>query len=342
MMKTIFRRSEFVLCDVPVPQGYPQSQTHSGIALHNGKYYLTTSPYPNPRYSKFELYFRVAVRKLSRGLFFKNYRGEDYENPCLYVGSDETIPTKFHIIEGSPLMTKPKDVYGLGSYCSDPDIFIEGDEIYVLNRESLRKSTIGTPEERYITSTFVIKLNVTGTKIHDKTITPLFNEQFASPCLTKYNDVFIYTCIDTNSYNTGEPCKAIYIRKSDSIERNWSEKCKVELIRGEFEPWHMSLFQHNGVLYTIIACVKQGDSHRCWQMLGEFSSDLSSLKIYQTPLTDYKSYRGAACVRGDGEFILYSTTVHEKIKGGRSVDGREVIMAHMPFKDLLRQLRENE
>ena len=28
---TIFRKDEFELCEVPVPEGYPQSQTHCGV-----------------------------------------------------------------------------------------------------------------------------------------------------------------------------------------------------------------------------------------------------------------------------------------------------------------------
>ena len=77
-------------------------------------------------------------------------------------------------------------------------------------------------------------------------------------------------------------------------------------------------------------------------MLGEFNQDLSCLKIYQTPLTDYSSYRGAACVNKNGEFVLYNTTVHEKIAGSKSVDGRDVIMAHMQFDKLLGIIREYE
>ena len=76
-------------------------------------------------------------------------------------------------------------------------------------------------------------------------------------------------------------------------------------------------------------------------MLGEFADDFSSLRVYKTPLTDYNSYRSSAIVH-DGQFILYNSTVDEKIPGGKSVDGREIIVAEMPFKDVISKLRQYE
>ena len=37
MLEPYFKKEDFILCDVPVPEGYPQSQTHAGIAVYNGK-----------------------------------------------------------------------------------------------------------------------------------------------------------------------------------------------------------------------------------------------------------------------------------------------------------------
>ena len=75
-------------------------------------------------------------------------------------------------------------------------------------------------------------------------------------------------------------------------------------------------------------------------MFGEFDESLDNFTIYQKPLTNLNSYRGAACVREDGLFVLYSTTVHEKIKGSKSVDGRDIIMSSMPFNLLISELRK--
>jgi hypothetical protein len=113
----------------------------------------------------------------------------------------------------------------------------------------------------------------------------------------------------------------------------------VEIDVSEFIPWHMSLFSHNDSLYAIVACVKRGTTSRCFQMLGEFSEDLSKLKIFKQPLTDYNSYRGSGYVSTDNIFHLYTTTVHEKIIGGTSIDGREILYAQMPFEDLITKLK---
>lgn len=340
-MKTIFLRTDFELCYVPVPKGYPQSQTHCGIGIWGDRWILTTSPYPNPKYPKWRIYLYAAINKLSFHKIQLFCRGEKYENPCVYIGRNDKYPTFFSLVSGSPLMNCPKNKYGLGSYCSDPDLFIENGLFHVLNRTSYRKAKTGVPTIDYETVVHLINFSIENDKVINKEIIDLFHEQYASPCLIKFGDYYYYYCLDTNAYNTGEACKALYVRRSKCICKGWSEKIPIKLIKGGYEPWHMSIFTNANRLYSIVACIQKGISHRCWTMLGEFSEDLSSLKIYQTPLTDYKTYRSAAIVK-DGEFILYNTTVHEKIKGGTSVDGREIIMAHMPFDELLKNLQKNE
>ena len=332
-MSVVFNRKDFTLCIVPAPKGYPQSQTHCGIAYDNGRYYLTTSPYPNPNRPKWLRYLAAIIWKLSFKRINILYNGEDFENPMLYEAvefSENQIPIGFKLIEGSPLMEKPKDIYGAGSFCSDPDISIIDGKICVLNRTTVR----GNTEHKGETVVHLIKGNVENERFIKEKIEPLFREGYKSPCLTKIGNMYYYFCLDTNSYNTGEPCKALLVKESPDMN-HWSEAKIVRMDNGSYEPWHMSVFKYGGKLYSIIACVKNGKGHRCWQMLGEFDETLSNLKIYQAPLTDYRSYRSSAMVRDDGEFILYNTTVREIVKGGKSVDGREVIMAHMPFKELL-------
>lgn len=338
-MNVVFDRKDFTLCKVPVPKGYPQSQTHCGIAYNKGRYYLTTSPYPNPIRPQWLKYLAAVLKKLTFGKINYLYLGEDFENPMLYEAvkcAAKQIPIVFKLVKGSPLMQKPNDIYGTGSFCSDPDLSINDGKICVLNRTTVR----GISEQKGETIVHLIKGNVENGRFVVEKNEPMFHEGYKSPCMTKLESMYYYFCLDTNSYNTGEPCKALLVKESADMI-HWSEAKSICMENGAYEPWHMSVFKHGGKLYAIIACVRSGESHRCWQMFGEFDETLSSLKIYQTPLNDFRSYRGSAMVRDDGEFVLYNTTVREKIRGGRSVDGREVVMAHMPFEELLIKLRKD-
>lgn len=344
MNDPIFKRKDFTLCEVPVPKGYPQSQTHAGIGYHDGVFYLTTSPYPNPRRSRLVILICAIIKKITFGKISLLYKGEDFENPCLYIEekrNQEGIPIVFKPIGNNPLMDKPLDKYGLGSYCSDPDLFIDNGILNVLNRTSIRKQLDGAPGDKYETQVNIICGSVHNGLFVNKRIVELFKEQDASPCLISYDGRYIYMSLETNSYNTGEECKGLFYRENLKLDQNWTKKCEVKVDKGLFEPWHMSLFKYKDCLYSIIACVRRGEKQRCWQLLGEFNSDLSRLFIYQTPLTDFKSYRGSAIVDEKGEMILYSTTVNERIRGSKSVDGRDVIMAHAPFEQVLELLKKN-
>lgn len=345
MKDPIFRRDEFTLCDVPVPKGYPQSQTHSGIATYAGRFFLTTSPYPVIKYSKIERYLRVCFRKITRGRLFKPVIGEQYENPCLYVGdiSHSIFPSVFMPMTTRPLMQTPERYYGLPAFNSDPDIFIEDGIIYILNR-SVFRTEILAKEYQSITRIYLIKGIVDGLRFKQigNQLIKEWDKPYASPCLTKYRDEYIFTYLDTNSAIDGETFNGLYIEKMSGLSELEKPKrvYKVEVEAGDLLPWHMSLFHYDGRLYTIIACVLKGDkTKKIWQMLGEFNENLSRLKVYPHPLTDYNSYRGAACVNNQGVFGLYSTTVHERIPGSKSVDGRDVVLASMPFSEVLRKER---
>lgn len=333
-MKVVFNREDFTLCSVPVPYGYPQSQTHTGVGVLNGRFILSSSPYPHPRLSKFNLYSKVILKKLTRGRVNLLYRGEDYENPCVYIGvGDEIYPTQFKLLRGSPLMSKPFNYDGLRSYCSDPDLFIEGDKVYLINRTSVKNV-----DGAYTTKIYLIESSIQNDCIESNRVDLLFIGDDMSPCITKLHDDYYYFALETNSYNDGTPCDSLFFRKGASL-RSLGEKNIVTIQKGAFDPWHMSVFQYNGKLFSVVACIKDGVEGRCFQMLGEFNDDLSEMKIYQTPITDLMSYRGAIIVHGD-EIVLYSTTVDEYFPGDVSVDGRNVVMAHLPTKEFFSRIRD--
>ncbi len=347
MNNPVFRRRDFTLCDVPVPKGYPQSQTHSGIAIYAGRYYLTASPYPVVKYRKFVKYLRISVRKLLRGWLFKPIIGEEYENPCLYVGEvvNSGFPTKFIPMASHPLMETPERYYGLPAYNSDPDIYIEDGIFHILNRSVFRTRKLGNGYES-ITNIYLIRGVAEGErfKLLSNQLVKEWDKPYASPCLTKFKNKYILTYLDTNSAIDGETFTALYIEKMNSIEdiKEQNQVHQVTVESGRLLPWHMSLFHYEEKLYTIIACVERGDkSRKIWQMLGVFNDDLSQLKVFPRPLTDYNSYRGAACVNEQGIFVMYSTTVHESIPGSKSADGRDVVMASMPFCELLNEIKQN-
>ncbi len=340
-MEPVFKKSDFTLCDVPVPMGYPQSQTHAGIGLlSDGTYVLTTSPYPNVKYKLWVSYLRAAIRKISRYKLL-NRAAETYENPCIYIGEENngSTPVRFRLAQSYPLMPPLEPLFGFPSFNSDPDIYIENDTIYVLNRSIYRMEG----RYNYYMRLFLIEGRMKNGIFLQNSVELLREgkEVVGSQCMTKYKGRYILTDVMTNSYNDGYTYNGIRYLSSDTInglkdEKEWHI---VKTNEGENLPWHMSLFQYNGKLFSIIACVKKGEPHRCWQMLGEFNDDLSELYIDKVPLTDYKSYRGAALVNDKGEFQLYNTTVHEKVKGSNAVDGRNVIVAAMPFSELLNKVR---
>lgn len=339
-MDYIFDDQDLQLCHLPLPKGYPQSQTHCGVVYDDDKVYLTTSPFPLRNRSLFIVYLKALIRKITAKTFCNEERAEYYENPFLYVGyiTNGIPPRSFKLASLNPLMPSPDSIYGFPSFNSDPTIFIEDGTIHILNRVTHRKKN--SVENRLFHITGIIENDFF--KLYGNNLLYEGSQKLISPCLVKYNEDYLLTYLDTNCYNDGKPNCDLYLAKANQIENighsNWG---KIEIHSDGFTPWHMSLFENNNRLYGIIACVKNGDHHRCFQMLGVFSEDLSKLTIFQTPLCGLNSYRGSAFVKND-IFYLYTTTVHERIHGGRSVDGREVLVGTKNFDDVVLKLKEND
>ena len=121
MNSAYFHKKDFRPCDVPAPDGYPQSQTHAGVAAWGDYLLLSTSPYPEERNMR-----KRAIKKLLR-ILTKNKQGqlingEYYENPCLYYGqvTESGYPTKFLPLYNNPLMPTPSPYLGTPSFNSDP------------------------------------------------------------------------------------------------------------------------------------------------------------------------------------------------------------------------------
>lgn len=346
MLEPYFKKEDFILCDVPVPKGYPQSQTHAGIAVYNGKFYLTCSPYPLKKYSRLQIYAKRLLQKLTFGKLGQFIDADSYENPLLYEGIDNggKPPFKFRLLQPAPLMERPKKIEGVQSYNSDPDIFVEDDTFYILNREFCRAKSINSKfDTKTILHLLVARL---GDSLEiTKRITILEGQNtMVSPCLGKFRNKYVFCYLDTNSALDGHSFEGLYLKLSDSIS-NLGERegyYKVSFDNDAILPWHMSLFQHADKLYTIITCVEKGNNSKLLQHIGAFSDDLHKLTIYKMPLTDFNSYRSAGLVLQDGSFILYESTLNEKIIGSKSCDGRDILFVSTNFNNMINKIKEHE
>lgn len=345
MTKTIFQKEDFQLCNFPVPKGYPYAQTHVGIAYKEegicGNYWFAvTSPYPNPKRNVLMRIIRFFARKILH-IYIKP--SDWYENPLFYYSNqNKNIPTTFSKFSGNPLMKTPNNKYGLGGFNSDPDIYIENNDIYVLNRPTWRKQGKNNNIE-YEAKLFLIKI-ICNNKVFYKQ-EPIFLFDFehanASPCLIYFKGKYRIFSLNSSSYNTGLPCSGAEMRTSDSIYGRYEDVSLIKICTEEYQPWHFSIFEHKGILYSIVACIKGREKKRCYQMLGEFNDELSELTIYQTPLTDMHSYRGDAVVLKDGTFVLYSSII-EKFTKSKSVDNRDIVVAKDKFELIIKKLRCNK
>ncbi len=341
-MESIFNEKNLVVCDVPVPQGYPQSQTHAGVALHNGRLYLTTSPYPQIHYTRFVGHLRGLLSRISGGKLPIQH-GDVEENPMLYWGEmGVEAPIKFTPYIGNPIVSLPPALFGYPAFNSDPDIYIENDDIYIINREYIRR--IPSDAKHFVGDSRIrldmvhFKATENGAEYQGSRIFKESDENILSPCLTKWAEKYRLVYLDTFSYLYPETECHLFMESADEVDGKYGEKKEIKIESKEFMPWHLSIFWYKDQLYSIVACVKKGQPKRLYQMLGKFDESMNSINIYQKPLIDFPSYRGAAYVTEHGDFILYSTTDKYPLKGSKAVDGKDVIMGLMPFEKLLKEM----
>lgn len=341
-METIFQEQDLFVCDVPVPFGYPQSQTHAGVAVCEGRVYLTTSPYPQVHYSRFVGHLRGLLNRISGGRLPKQH-GDIEENPMLYWGEvGVEAPVKFTPFWGNPIISLPPALFGYPAFNSDPDIYIEKDDIYVINREYLRRIP---PDAKHYVGDSRVRLDIVhfkatsdGVEYQRAGIFKESDDNILSPCLTKMTGKYRLFYLDTFSYLYPDTECHLYMESSDEIDGRYGERKEIRIHSEYYMPWHLSVFVHRDRLYGIVACVKKGQPKRLYQMLGVFDEALSSINIYQKPLLDIPSYRGAAYVTDKGKFVLYSTTDKYPIKGSKAVDGKDVVMVKVPFEKLLNEM----
>ena len=343
-MEAIFTEKDLTVCDVPVPKDYPQSQTHAGAAIYNGRVYLTTSPFPQIKKGWVWAHWDGLLYRLTNGKLPRQH-GDIEENPMLYWGEKGVAaPTKFTPFMGNPIVSLPPALFGYPAYNSDPDIFIENDDIYVINREYLRRIPAGAKhyagDSRIRLDMVHFKATEYGVEYLNAGIFKESDENILSPCLTKWNGKYRLIYLDTFSCLYPETECHLYMESADSVMEHYGGKQEIKIESEGFIPWHLSVFWHDNRIYSVVACVKKGHPKRLYQMLGFFDEALMTLSIYQKPLVAIPSYRGAAHVTEKGEFVLYSTTDKYPLKGSKAVDGKDVVMGKMAFEKLLKEIAD--
>lgn len=301
------------------PSGqYPDAPVHMGVhystvPVLGSKLWLVMSPYPG--------------------------FNDDYENPCVYRSDDslgESIPSTFIPYSANPLVGKIGDPGDI-SFNADPDIITHEGKVYVLNRPWQRATAPSDLWVEYFESTDDGAGNLTGFTTPVRLYTAVDNVinslGAGSPAIVFWNNNFRIYDLITASWNSVDGyCYGMRIMDSPTMGLNSHSSYTFGRFYGyKLEPWHMSVFEHAGKLYSIMCAKTRGyngqDSGRIY--LGEFDSTGTDLYIHRKPLTDFNSYRGDAYIDDDGNFILYSINYPE----------RSVRVSSIPFDELLNKVR---
>lgn len=350
MRKSIFKKSDYKLVNLPPPTSppvgqfpsgtYPNAPVHNGVQYVQGgfkgsKVWVSNSPYPN-----FD---------------------DDYENPCVWHSNDSVYPPiNFTGYSKNPIIGKIGNSTSI-SFSADPDILIKDGELFVFNREWWRDDM---DYPAFVPSTR-IRLNMYKGVFSGNTLTdfeaPIMifegvgNYTSASGAPSGYPSgspsIFYdsvtskFVCVDlvTGSWNdASKPCWEIRKSVATSFSTNcFSTWTKVHFTGYKIEPWHMAVFKANDKFYAIVCATERGfngaDSGRIY--LGEFSTDLNTLTIFGKALTDFRAYRSSAFVDENGLFVLYANSYNDTFNGGTGVSGKDVFMTSRSFAEVLDQVK---
>lgn len=330
-MSSVFKKTEFELCSLPLPSGYPQyGHTHCGIQysespINGYQYFMALSPFP--------------------------YENDDYENPCFFyaVERENGVPPKdFVAYPNNPLEGFP----GGSDFNSDPDILIYGNELYVSNRPFYRQ-----PLHQAV---HVSKAIITNGNFSFADVVSIYDSQnfnpvnfgfpsdaivTGSPALVEYKGQIRVYQIYSNSYNDGTQCKSITIvSNGDLNEPNSFKEVKIGSIFGKnLETWHIDMFTYKGKLYAIVNAVDTSlgwslSNRNSYAYLAVADESGENFRIYDKPLSDISAYRSSAIVRPDGMFVFYLATLNYKPTSEYSEDGRNIMLAYKPFEEVLKAL----
>lgn len=270
---------------------------------------------------------------------------DDFENPCIYRSDDsvtEDFATKFIPYNKNPLVGKPGEPDDL-SFNADPDVITEDGVVHIINRPVINKNTTTLEKDWYVdyfkTTDFVEF--TPPVRIYGGLFNGIDNLAIASPAIVFWNNNFRIYDLVTTSWNSVEGyCYGMRIMDSPTMGLNSHSSYTFGRFYGyKLEPWHMSVFEYNGKLYSIVCAKTRGfngaDSGRIY--LGIFDDTGTNLYIFRKPLTDFRTYRSDAYVRDDGVFVLYASMFDEPYGGINNA--RRILADAMDFEKLLSRVR---
>lgn len=290
-METVFKRQAMRLCNIPHPNGYTYAPIHFGVdyspqPVMGARVWASFSPYPS-----FD---------------------DRFENPCVVYAEDfEDYPTQFKAYKNNPIFERARlGVENDRSFNADPDLIIHNNQIHVINRPWYRTTSNALVDVR---CDYFKSIGSNSLDTFEKLITLYKDEKnvFASPSLVFFNGKFrIYDLITSSWNKSNGSCKALRIFEADELRESSVKFLKNGSILGyKIEPWHLSVFNHNGKLYSIVSAkshwstgFKSGAIY-----LGEFDKSGENLVVYSKPLTDFVTYRSDAYVDERGLFVLYAS-----------------------------------
>ncbi|MDP4201567.1 MAG: hypothetical protein Q8861_02645 [Bacteroidota bacterium] len=313
-LEPIFKLNDLKWCNIPVPKGYRQSQTHPSIIYNregwNGyNVWLATTPYP------------------STDAF--------YENPCIYYSNYENniLNTNFHSISTNPI--DKIDIRGSG-YNADPDIFLDGTALYCIEKKQL------TSDRKYH---YMIQSSLNG----QEWTTPkeLFNSnltgcEMVSPAIIKYKNKYRIYGAYSDALKENGIFHNLIILESNSLQNpNFKLINKPEFkLKGSIELWHLDLFEYNNILYMVLCGKNTNFSTTFLSTYLAYSVDYTNFHIFPRPLfSDIYSYRPSAFVDNQGKLNLLISTMDAKHKVF-SIDGNEIGYTSSSFSKLIQSLNK--
>tara|TARA_R110002049_G_scaffold199037_1_gene369065 strand:- start:4454 stop:5392 length:939 start_codon:yes stop_codon:yes gene_type:complete len=312
-MSSVFKQVDMRPCFLPHPAGYPYAPTHIGIdysatPVKGARVWGVFSPYPG--------------------------FNDDFENPCVVWAEDfDDYPTIFKAWANNPIFEQPTTgTVGDSSFNADPDVLIEGQDVHFTNRPVYRDET-GFIDSRNDYFKAIGTTSLTGFEplktLHSGAPTTI------SPSLVKFNGKYrIYDFLGNAWNSVNGKLNRMRIWEGDTLDTGSMIEQNDGCILGyRIQPWHLSVFNHNGKLYSIVCAKEDGttgaQTGRIY--LGEFDPTGQDLYIYRKPLTDFVTYRSDAYVNENGLFVLYAAYFEN--------DERRILADAMDFDLLLKKIK---